>query len=90
MSDKLFVRDNLVTYFNRIFVVPGVLLRVVGEWNDMTVLISVAANSVIGSGEACKCEDHFKAAHPDTDWEAALIHSEKIGLGSREYELVKI
>ena len=47
-------------------------------------------NSVIGSGEACKCEDYFKAAHPDTDWEAALIHSEKIGLGSREYELVKI
>ena len=47
-------------------------------------------NSAIGSGEACQCEDHFKAAHPDTDWEAALIHSEKIGLGSREYELVKI
>ena len=47
-------------------------------------------NSVIGSGEACKCEDYFKAAHPDTDWESALIHSEKIGLGSREYELVKI
>ena len=47
-------------------------------------------NSVIGSGEACKCEDYFKAAHPDTDWEAALIHSEKIGLGSRKYELVKI
>ena len=47
-------------------------------------------NSVIGSGEACQCEDYFKAAHPDTDWEAALIHSEKIGLGSREYELVKI
>ena len=47
-------------------------------------------NSVIGSSEACQCEDHFKAAHPDTDWEAALIHSEKIGLGSREYELVKI
>ncbi len=42
-------------------------------------------NSVI-----CKCEDYFKAAHPDTDWEAALIHSEKIGLGDREYELVKI
>lgn len=47
-------------------------------------------NSAIGSGEACQCEDHFKAAHPDTDWEAALIHSEKIGLGSRKYELVKI
>ena len=47
-------------------------------------------DSAIGSGEACQCEDHFKAAHPDTDWEAALIHSEKIGLGSRKYELVKI
>ena len=47
-------------------------------------------NSVIGSGEACKCKDYFKAAHPDTDWESALTHGEKIGLGSREYELVKI
>ena len=46
--------------------------------------------SVIGSGEACSCTDYFKAAHPDTDWESALIHGEKIGLGSREYELVKI
>ena len=44
----------------------------------------------IGSGEACSCTDYFKAAHPDTDWESALIHGEKIGLGSREYELVKI
>lgn len=46
-------------------------------------------NSVIG-GADCDCADYFKAAHPDVDWEACLSHGEKIGLGSREYELVKI
>ncbi|MBR5572184.1 MAG: DUF362 domain-containing protein [Oscillospiraceae bacterium] len=34
--------------------------------------------------------DHFHRMHPDTDWEACLAHAEKLGLGSREYELVKI
>ena len=34
--------------------------------------------------------DYFKAAHPDTDWETCLEHAEKLGLGSRQYELVKI
>ena len=47
-------------------------------------------NSVIAEGNACGCTDPFKAAHPDTDWEACLIHGEKIGLGSRDYELIKI
>lgn len=28
--------------------------------------------------------------HPDTDWLAGLRHAEKIGLGTMEYELVKI
>ena len=34
--------------------------------------------------------DPFKKVHPDVDWEVQLIHAEKIGLGSREYELVKV
>lgn len=34
--------------------------------------------------------DVFRMAHPDTDWEAGLIHGEKLGLGTREYELVKL
>lgn len=28
--------------------------------------------------------------HHDTDWMACLAHAEKLGMGSREYELVKI
>lgn len=34
--------------------------------------------------------DHFHAAHPDTNWQSALEHAEKLGLGTREYELIKI
>ena len=32
--------------------------------------------------------DVFIAAHPKTDYRVALTHGEKIGLGSREYELI--
>lgn len=34
--------------------------------------------------------EHFTAVHPDTEWTTALEHSEKIGLGTREYELISI
>ena len=34
--------------------------------------------------------DHFTNSGPDTEWKSCLEHSEKIGLGSRSYELIKI
>ena len=34
--------------------------------------------------------DHFRNSRPETEWESCLEHSEKIGLGSRSYELIKI
>jgi len=34
--------------------------------------------------------DHFGNANPDTDWRSTLEQGEKIGLGTREYEIVKI
>lgn len=34
--------------------------------------------------------DHFQHIHPDTNWRSCLEHGEKIGIGTREYELVKI
>jgi len=33
--------------------------------------------------------DHFKNSNPNIEWKACLEHAEKIGIGSREYELVK-
>ena len=35
-------------------------------------------------------EDKFHIVHPDTKWEAGVEHGEKIGLGSREYTLVRV
>jgi len=35
-------------------------------------------------------KDKFSLTHPDVHWEAGLEHGEKIGLGTRSYELIKI
>ncbi len=34
--------------------------------------------------------DHFCNANPEAEWKSSLEHGEKIGLGSREYELIKV
>ena len=34
--------------------------------------------------------DHFINNHPDTDWRVCLEHGEKLGMGSRTYNLIKI
>lgn len=34
--------------------------------------------------------DKFKGVYPQIDWEVQLAHAEKIGLGSRQYEMLKI
>ncbi|KIH78024.1 hypothetical protein SAMN05660860_02304 [Geoalkalibacter ferrihydriticus] len=34
--------------------------------------------------------DKFRGVHPEIDWEITLEHAEKMGLGTRKYELVKI
>ena len=34
--------------------------------------------------------DHFHITHPDTNWKSCVEHAEKIGIGSREYELIEI
>ena len=34
--------------------------------------------------------DNFKLTHPDTEWKSCLEHAQEIGLGNREYDLVRI
>lgn len=36
------------------------------------------------------CHDVFRMVHPDTDWAAGLDHAVKLGIGTREYELVVV
>lgn len=41
--------------------------------------------------EICLCDqDHWKLVHPDTNWQSGVEHGEKIGLGSRNYELITL
>lgn len=35
-------------------------------------------------------EDKFHYIHPDTNWRAGLEHAEKIGIGTRQYELITV
>ena len=34
--------------------------------------------------------DHFRNSTPESEWKSCLEHAEKIGLGSREYTLIKM
>ena len=34
--------------------------------------------------------DHFTDTHPETNWMSAIEHAEKLGIGTREYELIEI
>ena len=34
--------------------------------------------------------DHFHRMHPETCWMSCLEHAEKLGIGTRDYELIKI
>jgi len=59
---------------------------------------AVNAQTPIPGTAACECgchehhdeQDHFLHMHPDTCWMSALEHGEKLGIGTREYELIKI
>ena len=50
-------------------------------------------NSILSENLSHDCDhphDHFLATNPNAEWKAALEHGEKIGLGSREYELIQM
>lgn len=49
----------------------------------------VISDSWLGEQEHTH-HDHFMDTHPTTDWRSCLEHGEKIGLGTREYELIEI
>ena len=58
---------------------------------DAVLAQTAVPGSVLFDKEcACNEGDLFKKAHPDTEWEVCLEHAEKLGLGSRVYELVDI
>ena len=63
---------------------------------DMACLDAVNAQTPLRGSAAddahakAHVHDHFQRLHPDTNWRSCLEHGEKIGIGTREYELIKI
>ena len=61
---------------------------------------ALVGNAVSDKDATCDCgcshhhhhagEDKFRLVHPDTNWEAGVEYGEQIGLGKRDYELIKI
>ena len=45
--------------------------------------------SAAAVGDCCD-HDHFHRMHPETSWMSCIEHGEKLGLGTRDYELIKI
>ena len=61
---------------------------------DMACVDAVNAQPIIRGSAADEGDhedhDHFHRIHPETDWFSCIEHAEKLGLGTREYELIKI
>ena len=62
---------------------------------DLVNAAPPVANSVLGEHLAadaagCAGHDRFHNTTPESEWKSCLEHAEKIGLGTRAYELVKM
>lgn len=60
---------------------------------DLVNAAPAIANSVLGEHLAadaagCAGHDHFHNTTPESEWKSCLAHAEKIGLGTRDYELI--
>ena len=49
----------------------------------------IVANSVLGEHEHIH-HDHFTDTHPTTNWHSAIEHAIKLGIGTDQYELIRI
>ena len=54
---KEIVKDNVFTYFNLIFTVLGVLLVIAGSFRDLTFMLIVAANTLIGIAQEIRSKN---------------------------------
>ncbi len=57
---------------------------------DMVNEAPLAPGTILEDSDLTRGDDKFGAVHRETNWQAGLAYAESIGLGSREYSLVKI
>lgn len=56
---------------------------------DAVNAMPIVPNTMLSEAEHTH-HDHFDDVHPETSWKQGLAYAESIGLGSREYELIKV
>lgn len=57
---------------------------------DMANKAPVIPGSHLDHHHEHDAHDHFINNHPETNWKVCLEHAEKIGLGTRSYELIEV
>ena len=61
---------------------------------DACMAASPLPNSQLGDHMAAPGfvdhHDHFLNSNPESEWKSCLAHAEKIGLGTRDYELIRL
>jgi len=58
--------------------------------NDIVAIDQASVDLINSTGGRIKGPDKFRSLYPDIDSSVQLKHAEAIGLGSRQYELVKL
>ena len=51
---------------------------------------SILAEHIAANPEEAAKHDHFHNITPESEWKACLEHAEKIGMGTRSYELITV
>lgn len=69
--------------------------RCIGACADLVNAAPVMANSLLddhlkADPEGCQGHDHFHNLTPESEWKTCLAHAEKLGMGTRAYELVTV
>lgn len=62
---------------------------------DLVNAAPIMANSLLddhlkADPEGCQGHDHFHNLTPESEWKTCLAHAEKLGMGTRAYELVTV
>ena len=51
---------------------------------------SILAEHISADPEEAAKHDHFHNITPESEWKACLEHAEKIGIGTRSYEIITV
>ena len=70
--------------------VPTLEIKNEREWNDLLIKYVEQAIDFYDSKDFEDHHDHFKNTTPQSEWKSCLEHAEKIGIGTRQYEIIKV